>query len=305
LIETLRMSGLAIIDEAELEFGPGLNVLTGETGAGKSIVLGALALLSGRRAERLSLREGGSGAAAEAVFDTRALPDLERALSERGIEVDDHQLIVRRTIAAGGRSRARIGGQLVPVGALAELMDGRLEISSQHDSQSLRRPDFHGAVVDRIGGLEAQRAAVAEGCRALRALDQELAALRAEASERARQRDFLGFQVDEIDAAALDAEDIEALRVERVRLAHAGRLGEEACAALSLVAGDLEGGEGNAADRIGEALRILEGMQNLDPSLAGLVAVLASAHADVRESGLELERYVSGIEVDPARLGQI
>jgi len=305
LIETLRISGLAIVDEAELEFGPGLNVLTGETGAGKSIVLGALALLSGARADSGALRDGGEGAMAEAIFDTRNLSDLEQELLDRGLESVDHQLVVRRTIAKNGRSRAQLAGQLVPVGALGELLAGRLEISSQHDSQSLRRPDLHGVLLDRIGGLEKQRATVVGGYQAVRELDDGLARLRAEAAERVRRLDFLSFQVREIDEAELDPQAIEALRAERARLAHAVRLGEEGASVLSLVAGDLEGGEGNAADRLGEALRILDGLQGLDPSLGQLVVALTGAHAEVREAGLELERYVSGLEVDPARLAQI
>jgi energy-coupling factor transporter ATP-binding protein EcfA2 len=139
VIETLRIENVAIVERAELEFGAGLNVLTGETGAGKSIVLGALALLAGARASAEVIRDGAEEAVVEAVFRTERLPELEAELAARGIPVLDHQLVVRRSVARGGRSRAQVGGQLVPVAALAELFAGRLEISSQHDSQSLLR----------------------------------------------------------------------------------------------------------------------------------------------------------------------
>ena len=133
MIETLRIENVAIVERAELEFGAGLNVLTGETGAGKS--LGALALLAGGRASSEVIRDGAEEAVVEAVFSTQRLPELEAELAARGIEVADHELVVRRSVTRGGRSRAQVGGQLVPVAALAELFGGRGEISSQHQSQ--------------------------------------------------------------------------------------------------------------------------------------------------------------------------
>src|SRR5262249_52041863 len=134
LIETLRIEELAIVESASLEFAPGLNVLTGETGAGKSIVLGALSLLAGGRALGRTVREGAEQAVVEAVFRTETLPELERELAERGLVGDSHELIVRRALAKSGRSRAWIAGQLLPIASLAELFAARIEISSQHDS---------------------------------------------------------------------------------------------------------------------------------------------------------------------------
>jgi DNA repair protein RecN (Recombination protein N) len=153
VIETLRIEELAIVESATLEFAPGLNVLTGETGAGKSIVLGALSLLAGGRALARAVREGADQAVVEAVFRTDALPDLERELAERGLEGDAHELIVRRVIASGGRSRAWLGGQLTPIATLGELFTGRIEISSQHDSQALLRTERHAELLDRWAGL--------------------------------------------------------------------------------------------------------------------------------------------------------
>ena len=177
MIETLRVENIAILERAELEFGPGLNVLTGETGTGKSIVLGALALLAGARASLESIRDGADAANVEAVFRTEGLPDLEAALEQRGLASDGHELIVQRSVAGSGRSRARVSGQLLPVATLAELFRGRIEISSQHDSQVLLRPEMQGWLLDRSGGLLERRAAVAEGFGALQALDEALAAL--------------------------------------------------------------------------------------------------------------------------------
>jgi DNA repair protein RecN (Recombination protein N) len=303
LIETLRIEGMAIVDRAELEFGPGLNVLTGETGAGKSIVLGSLALLAGARASAQTVREGCDGATVEAVFETTQLADLEQDLAARGIETDEHELVVRRTVSGAGRSRARLAGQLVPVSTLAEIFAGRLEISSQYDSQALLRPEVHGRLLDRMGGLEPLRDRVGEGFAVLRALDEDFARLRAESQERARQQDFLAFQVSEIDAARLDADEITTLRSERSRLAHAGRLQEEGALALEALAGDPQGADGaSVADLLSDVVRGLDGMQKLDPELGDLAARLAGVQDELRDAALDLERHISGIEADPARL---
>ena len=305
MIETLRIEGLAIVEKAELEFGPGLNVLTGETGAGKSIVRGALGLLSGARATADTLRDGHDTAVVEAVFRTERQSEFEAELAERGIDTEDHELVVRRTISRAGRSRAQIAGQLAPVATLGELLGGRLEISSQHDSQRLRRPEVHGELLDRIGGLGKTRDAVAEGVRAIRELDAEVERLRAESAARARQQDFLSFQVQEIDEASLDVAEEEALRADRARLAHAGRLGEEGTCAVVLLSGDSQrADDACAADQLAEAARIALGLATVDPQLGDLAERLAGAQAEVRDAALELERYVAGIEADPSRLAR-
>ena len=303
MIETLRIENVAIVERAELEFGAGLNVLTGETGAGKSIVLGALALLAGARASGEVIREGAEEAVVEAVFRTERLPELEAELAARGIEVADHELVVRRSVARGGRSRAQVGGQLVPIATLAELFAGRLEISSQHDSQSLLRAESHGWLLDRSAGLLPQRERVAAGHARLRALDRELAALSAAAGDRERRRDLLAHQVEEIDAARLQPGEPERLRADRSRLAHAERLREEGAAAAGLLAGDpLRAEDASATDLLADAARRLTALERLDPALAPLAARLRAALEELRDAASGLERYVEGAESDPARL---
>jgi DNA repair protein RecN (Recombination protein N) len=306
LIETLRIENLAIVESEEIEFGPGLNVLTGETGAGKSIVLGALSLLAGSRASPQVVREGCDEAVVEAVFRTDHLPDLESSLETLGLVADEHELVVQRSVQRGGRSRARVAGQLMPAAVLAELFSGRIEISSQHDSQSLLKTEFHGRLLDTAARLLPLRSAVAEGYAKLRALDGELAELCAAEMERERRRDFLSFQVGEIDDARLDADEVEALRAERSRFAHAERLREETSAALTLLAGDLGASEAsNTADLVSEAIRRLEGIEALDPQLAPLLACLRATREELRDAATELERYAAGIEADPARLAAL
>jgi len=305
LIETLRIEGMAVIEHAELEFGPGLNVLTGETGAGKSIVLGALALLAGARASAQGVRDGCDDAVVEAVFDTSRLPDLEASLTERGVETDSHELVVTRSVARTGRSRARLAGQLMPVASLAEMLAGRLEISSQHDSQMLLRPESHARLLDVSAGLLPLRDAVAEGYAEVRAIDSELERLHSDEQERERRRDFLAFQVNEIDSAGLESGAVEALRADRARLAHANRLQTDGEAALAGLCGDSESLQAKpVTDALAAVARSVTGMAELDPSLEGLAERLGALQDELRDVGLDLERYVASVEADPARLAE-
>ena len=270
MIETLRIENVAILTRGELEFGPGLNVLTGETGAGKSIVLGSLALLAGARSSTDVIREGSDAARVEAVFLTQDVPDLERELSKRGFETEDHALIVQRSVAREGRSRARLSGQLVPVGTLTELFRGRIEISSQHDSQALLRPDEHGLLLDRMGDLLESRETVARLYEELRSLDKEFARLVTAARERERRQDILSFQLAEIDEAELDPEAFAELEADRARLVHAGRLQQESAEALAQLMGDpLADDARGAADALERARRLLEELERLARSRGG------------------------------------
>jgi DNA repair protein RecN (Recombination protein N) len=306
LIETLRIGELAIVESAELEFAPGLNVLTGETGAGKSIVLGALALLAGGRAAARAVREGAEQATVEAVFRTTALPELERELDERGLGGDAHELIVRRAISANGRSRAWVAGQQTPIAALGELFAERLEISSQHDSQSLLRTERHAELLDRWGGLEAARERVADEVTRQRVLVAELAELRAATRDREQRRDFLVYQVREIDEAKLASDELDSLLALRSRLSHVDRIGRDGGAALARLVGDPgEPDAAGAGDQLAEAARALRALVALDPELAPVAERLDGALAEVRDLAGDLERRLDGLEADPARLAQV
>ena len=186
---------------------------------------------------------------------------------------------------------------------MSELLAGRVEISSQHDSQSLRRSETHGRLLDGTAGLLSLRERVAAGHRALRALDEERAALREAARERAQRQDYLAFQLQEIDEAKLDPEEIEGLRSARSRLAHADRLASEGAAALS----ELSGGDddGGAADLLALAARRLEALAPLDAELGALGERIAGATAEARDIAADLERLLDAIEADPARLSEI
>ncbi len=306
MIELLRIEQLALVDRIELEFGPGLNVVTGETGAGKSVVLGALGMLAGARASAAAIREGADQAVVEAVFRTDRLPELEAELADRGLPVDDHELVVRRTLKKSGRSRAQVGGCLVPIATLAELFAGRIEISSQHQSQGLLRPEIQGRVLDEFGGLGERCAGVRAGVSALRARAEEIARLRDAAEERARREDFLAFQVGEIDDARLDVDEVERISAEHGRLVHAERLRSETDGAAARLAGDPARFEATSAtDLVGEVARVIEGLAQLDPILGPLAERLWVAQTDLGDAAAELERYAAAVEADPARLTRL
>ncbi len=310
MIESLRIERIAVVEEAELEFGPGLNVLTGETGAGKSIVLGALSLLVGGRASSDALRAGAEDGVVEAVFRTDALPELEEALEARGLlsqqDREQHELVVHRSLLRGGRSRVRVGGQRIPVSTLSELFAGRVEISSQHSSHSLLRREAHGRLLDAAGGLLDARREVADGHAALRAVDSKLAELRARADERLRRQDFLAFQLGDIDEAKPVPGELQQLGGEQARLAHAERLRAEGASACAALVGDpLAHEAASALDQLAGAQRLLEGLEKLDPSLGELVERLRGADAELRDLAADLERYLDGVEGDPARLHQV
>jgi DNA repair protein RecN (Recombination protein N) len=309
MIERLRIRDLAIVDAADIELGPGLNALTGETGAGKSIVLGALALLAGARADAQVVREGADEAHVEAVFRTAGSPELEAALRERGLEPEDGELIVSRTIlraGGAGRSRATIAGRLVPVSTLADLFGDQLEISSQHESQRLRRPESHGWLLDAFGGLGEQRRNVESGHAALRAVRAERASLEAAAADRASRRDFLAFQLGEIDAAALSPGELATLGAEHERLAHAEELRGAAAAATASLSGEETGSDAPAAlDRLATAATGLEAAAAYDARLRSLAERLRAAHAELSDAARDIERYADAIDVDPARRSDV
>jgi DNA repair protein RecN (Recombination protein N) len=315
MIENLRIENIAIVDRSELEFGPGLNVLTGETGAGKSIVLGALSLLAGGPGRADRLRKGAERGAVEALFRTEQLPDLERelelrdllapALDHEGAE-GTHELVVRRTLGANGRGRARIGGQLVPAATLGELFGERVEISSQHSSQALLRPLSHGRFLDEAGGLIADRERVRSDFEALRALDSELTLLRGNLEERRRQRDFLVFQLAEIDEVDLKSGELEAVEAEHDRLAHAESLRAEASDALLQLLGDESGGlSRGVGDMLQLVARSLEAMARHDGRLDPLLERVRGADSELRDLAADLERYLDAVEADPLRLAAL
>ena len=316
MIESLRISEIKIVESAELEFGPGLNVLSGETGAGKSIILGAFEMLAGARGSADIPRKGSKLGTVDAVFRSEGLESFEAELIERGFfpeegsldegEEEVHELVVHRALSSSGRSRARVAGQQVPISTLAELFSERIEIASQHSSQALLRPENHGRYLDAAGKLLPLRSQVEQAFSAVRNLDAELKDLRERRDERIRRRDFLAFQLEEIDSVSPSPEEFEALNTEHHRLAHSGQLREDGAALVEALQGDASGvSEGCAIDGIEVALRLGEELERLDPELRDSVERLRSIQLELRDLARDFERYADRTEADPARLSSV
>ncbi len=306
LIERLRIRDLALVEELEVELGAGLNVLTGETGAGKSIVLGALSLIAGGRARPDLVRDGADTASVEASFRIEGDPGLEAALEERGLESEDGAVLVRRSVSRNGRGRAFVGGHAVPISTLAELFGERIEVSSQHASQGLLRPDVQGRALDAMGGLLDLRGQVEAGVREILEREEEIRRLREEAEERARREDFLAFQVSEIDEAGVVPGETEALSAELRRLGHAERLRDGAGLAVTLLEGDPAAPDSaGAQELLGRAARSVASLADLDPTLAPLGERAEALRSEAAELAADLERYAGGVELDPGRLAEV
>jgi DNA repair protein RecN (Recombination protein N) len=297
MIKLLRISNIALIASAELEFGPGLNLLTGETGAGKSILVDALGLLSGARASADLIRSGSENAVVEGVVEAS---DATAWLEEHSLPVDS-EIVLRREISAAGKGRATINGALTPLALFRELGERFVAIHGQHEPQGLLDPATHLDVVDRFAGLAAEVVALAEPYRRLREVETSLAALRSGARDAERRREMLEFQAGEIEKAALTAGEEEALRQEKVVQANAGRLAtlsEEAYAAL-------HEDEAAALSRLGAVYRRVEELASIDARFAPHVEAKGAILAQIGDLALFLRDYRETLQVTPGRLDEI
>ncbi|MFQ5514625.1 MAG: DNA repair protein RecN [Myxococcota bacterium] len=295
MIRTLRVRDFALIDELELELEAGLNVITGETGAGKSILVGAVTALCGRRLSADTVRSGSLRAAVEALFDS---PLLAARAADLGLgSGDGTELLISRELVREGRGRARIEGRLATLSVLAELTAGAIEVVSQGEHQQLLRPERQAELLDAYAGQLRQVEALREAHTRWLVRAKELQERRVSAAQRARREDQLRFEVEQIDAVAPEPGELPALEAERGRLAHVERLREAAGAALDLLEGDTAARDllARAGTRLGEALA-------LDPSLASEAEGLERGACELAEVSRDLERYVAGLESDPTRL---
>ena len=291
----LRIKDFAIVDELTLALEPGLNALTGETGAGKSILIDALGAVLGDRAGPAVVRAGAAKAVVEATFERPAdlPPELE-------LDEADDVVILSREIGAGGRGSARLNGRGVPLSLLQIAGRALVDIHGQSDHQSLLRPATHLFFLDRFGGLDGQRAQVAGAVQRLRGVLQELTRLQGDAHELARRQDLLRFQVDEIDAAATSPGEDDELAARRTVLANAERLRAAASAALARL--DDERG---AIDASLSAAKLLADAARLDASLAEHAGQAEAAASQLQDLSRELRRWLDQLEADPDELQRL
>src|SRR5262245_30941404 len=301
MLRELRIRNFAVIETVTVPFAPGLNVLTGETGAGKSIVIDALLLVRGGRAQIDVIRTDAETATVEAVFDVAGRREALAVLAEAGLTPEDGRVVVRRELARSGRHRAFVNDGAVTVGLLERLGDELVEIHGQHEHQRLLEPARQLDLLDRFAGAEPARERVGAAFAAWRAVTEDVASLQAAARDRAQREDLLRFQVSELHAARLRPGEEDELRQERRRLQHAERLAKGLAEAAALLADDPEA----AAARLARAARIFRDLGRLDPTFAAPAELLDGAVAQVEEAMLGLRGLRESIDGEPGRLETI
>ena len=304
MLEELRITSLGVIDESVLELGPGFTVITGETGAGKTMVVTALGLLLGGRADSGAVRTGARAARVEGLLRVGDGP-LAAAVDEVGGEVEDGRLVLARQISAEGRSRAFAGGASVPVSALSALADPLVAVHGQSDQHRLLRPAAQRDALDSFAGVKAAglRTKFRASYDRLRATEAELAEVVASARERAREADLLRFGLGEVEAADPQPGEDLALAADEARLGFADTLrtaAEQARECLSR-----EDGGPDALGAVSAARRLLDGVREHDPEAAGLADRLAEVSYLLSDVAADVASYAAGLDTDPARLAAV
>ena len=304
MLAELRIRDLGVIDDARLEVSAGLNVLTGETGAGKTMVVDALALLLGGRADPGAVRAGRPAALVEGRLRTGDDLQVAAALATAGVEDEDGEVVVARQVLVEGRSRAQLQGRMATVATIADVVRPLVEVHGQHEFQELLRPAVQRDLLDRFAGDAAlgPRAAFAAGWRRLRAVTRELDDLATRAREREREIDLVRHQLEEIDAAQVRVGESAELAAEAERLENAEALQQAAALAHQLLEADEDAG---AVTALGAAARAVQGPGAHDRSLGELAERAQALAAEVGDLASSLRAYAEAVLVDPARLEEV
>ena len=292
----------AIIDTLELEFTSGMTVLTGETGAGKSILVDALGLVLGDRADAGIVRHGAEKAEVGAEFDLKDAPEAAVWLEENDLADNsggDGSCLLRRVVGSDGRSRAQINGRSVPLQSLKEIGERLLDIHGQHEHQSLMRPTAQMGLLDSYGDHAELLKRTAKLHADWKTAHDKLTALRTAAGDRDKRLEMLRFQTAELGALQLKPGEVQAVDTEHKRLAHGGKLMETAQAALDAL---YEAEEGSAHQRVSRALASLDAQLELEPKFKALRDTLATAELQLTEAADGLRDYLADMDLDPKRL---
>jgi DNA repair protein RecN (Recombination protein N) len=303
MLTELRIRNFAIIESLTLPLARGFNVLSGETGAGKSIIVGALGLLLGERASTDLIRTGADRATVEGVFEIADHPEIARLLDERGIDVEESLVVLKREIAAAGRARAWVNGTPVNAGLLAEIGRLLVNLHGQHEAQTLLDSESQRRILDAFAGAVEHAQLVRQAHDELLAVRREITDLARRRAEAERRADYLRHVVGEIeDARLVEGEDVR-LEDEARRLEHAEELRSLSAGMAAMIEGD---GEGESVlQRLGTIERQLAAIQRIDPSLARLQELYDNAFYAIEALARELEEYERSVELDPARLEEV
>jgi DNA repair protein RecN (Recombination protein N) len=297
MLTDLSISNIAIIDNLHLSLSPGLTVLTGETGAGKSIIIDAVGLIMGGRASVDLIRSGVDDATVEAIFDISGQPEVQQCLEEAGLEAGA-ELLVKRSIARSGKNRIFINGSMATLALLTDIAGRLINIYGQHESQTLLRPDNQLALLDAFAGTGVLRDRFAVIFRSYNAVIEQLENLDTQERETARRLDLLLFQSDEIAAAALKSGEEEELEEQRQLLAGAGKLSSVSGEAFEV----LYGGDGAILGQLRRISGSVREIAGIDHGLAGLATALEESYLQLEDVAISLRDYASRVESDPAAL---
>ena len=300
MLTDLIIRNFAIIDNLQVSFSAGFNVLTGETGAGKSIVIDAVNLLLGGRARGDVIRTGEDEAVVEAIFELDEHAPLQRQLEETGLEADG-QLLVRRIVSRSGKNRVFINGSPVPLAQLRDLTHDLVHIYGQHEHQHLQRPEAHGQMLDAFALLHEELSSYRNAYGRCCALEDQLVALQQARSDRGRRLDLLRFQQQELATAELRPGEDEELEQERGLLMHAEKLISAAVAGYE----QLYGGSNALCGVLAEMAGRLENLQQIDSGLGQLGERLRSHQYGLEDIAIELRDYRDRLEFEPQRLEQV
>ncbi len=297
MLMNLQVRDFAIVEKIDVEFASGMTVLTGETGAGKSILIDALGLVLGERGSAALVRDGAKRAEFSAEFKISNLPLAMTWLNENALDLDSDCLL-RRVINADGRSRAFINGNAVPLSQLKSIGELLLDIHGQHFHQSLGRRSVQRDLLDHFGGLLEQRGTIASAYSEWISVTDRLKSLLDADADRASRLDLLTFQSHELESLALNDGEVQALGVERKKLLNSGRLTDGLTTALDAL---MDSDSRNANSLIADARRALNSITAYDPNLEPLLELLESAGIQVSEAAESLRRYEDSIDMDPHR----
>jgi DNA repair protein RecN (Recombination protein N) len=296
MLKELNIKNLAIIDDLTVRFGKGLNVLTGETGAGKSIIVDALGLALGDRAQSDLIKAGEKEAAVQAYFELEQSVDLP----DIGIDLSEG-IVLRRTISGTGKSRAYINDVMVTLQTLAEAGKALVDIHSQHEHQSLLMPDKQRMIIDSYGDHRSELRKVGELYAVVKSIKEEFNALTAQVKERAHRLDLLSFQVNEIDAAGLKPGEQQSLEEERKILVNLSRLKEAAETAYAL----LYEAEGSCTENLAKVLSRLRDMLSVDPGIGDTLSTAESAMPLLEDAAISLRAFRDKYNLDPERIDEV
>jgi DNA repair protein RecN (Recombination protein N) len=303
MLTTLRIKNLALVADLTLELQPGYNAITGETGAGKSILIGALNLVLGERADRTLIRSDSDACSVEAVFDVARLKaPLKSFLEENGLEpCEDNQLVLKRTFTSAGTNRQFINGSPTTLGALTKVGEWLVDIHGPHDHQSLLHANKQLAILDAFGGLEKERETFGELIRRRAALESQKAALIVDEKTYAQQLDLLRFQVREINDARLLPDEEEKITQEYQRASNAAKLLQLSQAALDV----LSENENSLLAQAGVIGRTFQELRRIDAGAEAILNLHEQSVSTLRELQSEISHYVDNVDLNPERLQEL